>query len=131
MKAIEFTLAGKTYYFAHTGEARYQLKDLCGDESIIDLMQPDTREALDYLCKAAAILIEQGELARRYMGYDKGAFLAPDALKAMLTPKDIQSLKVDLARAIIISYGREVESEEKEREVDLVLQELEKKTIKM
>jgi hypothetical protein len=128
MKAIEITLAGQKYYLAFTGEARYALNELCGDQSILELTRPDTRESLDYLCKAVSILIEQGELARRYMGYDKGSFLAPEAIKAMLTPKDIHFLKIDLAKAIILGYGREIESDEKE--VDLILQELEKKTIK-
>jgi hypothetical protein len=128
MKAIEITLAGQKYYLAFTGEARYALNDLCGDQTILELSRPDTREALDYLCKAVSILIEQGELARRYMGYDKGAFLDSETIKAIVTPSDIQTLKVDLAKAIVLGYGREVESDEKE--VDLVLQELEKKTTK-
>ncbi len=128
MKAIEITLAGQKYYLAFTGEARYALNELCGDQSILELTQPDTREALDYLSKAVSLLVEQGELARRYMGYDKGAFLDPETIKAIVTPKDIQSLKIDIAKAIILGYGREIEPDEKE--VDLVLQELEKKTTK-
>ena len=126
MKAIEIELAGQKFYLAFTGAAKYLLKDLSGDKFLFDLILPDTLEALDYLCKAAAILIEQGELARRNMGYDKGKILAPEAIKTMLAPTDIEALKLDVANAILLGYGREIDNEEKE--IDLILQELEKKT---
>lgn len=126
MKTIKINLAGRDYYLALTGSAKFDLDDLSGGESIIQLILPNTREALDLLCKATAILMEQGELARRYAGYDKSTYLPADAIKALLTPNDIALLKVDFAKAVLLGYGREIESPEKE--VDLVLQELEKKT---
>ena len=125
MKSIKINLAGRDYYLALTAEARFTLNDLCGEKSILELTQPDTRESADYLCKAVAVLTEQGELARRYMGYDKSNYLPAETINAILTPKDMLDLKADLAHAIMLGYGREIEAGEKE--VDLVLQELEKK----
>lgn len=126
MKTIKIDLAGKDYYLAFTGAAKYKLEDLCGEQSILELTQPDTRESFGYLCKAVAILTEQGELARRFMGYDKSTYLSAEAIEAILLPKDILIVKTGLAHAILLGYGREIEDEKKE--VDLVLQELEKKT---
>lgn len=128
MKAIKINLAGKDYYLLLNGAARYNLADLCGDKSITELIQPDTKESFDYLCKAIEILAEQGELARRYAGYDKSTCPTYDELHIIITPYEQLTLRLDVTNAVFLGYGREIKDDEKE--VDLVLQELEKKTAK-
>lgn len=128
MKAIKMQLAGKEYYLALTGTAKFAIDDLQGGDSIINLIQPNTKSALDILCNVAAILMEQGELARRFAGYDKSTYLSADAIKALLSPSEVVSLKLDVARALLLGYNREIEAEGNEKAVDIVLQELEKKT---
>ncbi len=127
MKAVKINFAGKDFYMAMTAEAMFDLRDLSGDKTILKLIQPATKEARTYLFKAVSILTEAAELARRYMGYDKCLHhLTEKAIEAMATPDDILNMKVAVAEAIALGYNREINDPEKE--VDLVLQELEKKT---
>jgi hypothetical protein len=109
-----------------TAEAMLDINDLSGEESLLKLIQPDTRESKKILCQAVAILMEQAELARRHMGYDKGSFLSAEAIGAMASPVDIPMLKIAVADVILQGYGKSTKTPE--REVDLVLQELQKKT---
>ena len=81
-----------------------------------------SREGLSALCAAAAILAEQGELARRQMGYTPQPILEEDGVSASLAPADLARLKLAVTSAITLGYGREVEPEG--NEVDLGLAEL-------
>lgn len=127
MKAIKMNFAGKDFYMAMSAGAMFDLRDLSGEKTILELIQPTSKEARTYLFKAVSILTEAAELARRFMGYDKCLYhLTEDAIEAMATPDDILKLKVAVAEAIALGYNREINDPEKE--IDLVLQELEKKT---
>jgi len=128
MKAEQITLNGKNYYLVFNGVAKFAIDELCGEQLIWDLILPGTSEAHSYLCKAVSILAEQGELVRRYYGYDHGEMLAAEEALLFIKPDDISSLKLALNKAIARGYGREIEDDEKE--VDLVLQEIQKKTVK-
>jgi hypothetical protein len=126
MKAEKITVGGRDYYLAFNGSAKFSLDELCGEKSIVELTQPNTKEAQDFLFRAVSILAEQGELVRRRYGYDKGEMLQAEDLPLLLTPVEILELKTALYHAVARGYGREVQDDAKE--VDLVLQELEKKT---
>lgn len=126
MKAEQIALDGKDYFLIFNGSAKFAIDELCGDESIVTLTQPNTREAIEYLYKAVSILAEQGELVRRHFGYDRGDMLTVESIQLLTTPTDNPELKLAVYQAITRGYGREIEDDEKE--VDLVLQELEKKT---
>ena len=80
------------------------------------------RDGFAAACKAAAILAEQGELARRQMGYTPQPILEEDGVSAALAPADLARLKLAVTSAITLGYGREVEPENDE--VDLGLAEL-------
>ena len=71
MKAVKITLAGRERYLAYTVEAMFQIQEQFGGPSeLIEATQNDGREGCMTACRAAAILAEQGELARRNLGYD-------------------------------------------------------------
>ena len=80
------------------------------------------RDGFAAACKAAAILAEQGELARRQTGYTPQPILEEDGVSASLAPADLARLKLAVTSAITLGYGREVEPENDE--VDLGLAEL-------
>lgn len=76
MKAVKITLAGRTQYLAYTGEAMFQLQEKFGTAAeLLGAIGKNTRDGLSVACEAAAILAEQGELARRHLGYDKGPII--------------------------------------------------------
>ena len=126
MKAKKITVGGKEYYLVFNAAAKFALDELCGDQSIVEITQPNTKEAHEFLFKAVAILAEQGELVRRRLGYDKVEMLKEDDLPLLLTPIEIMGLKTALYQAVAIGYGREIKDDR--QEVDLVLLELQKKT---
>ena len=79
MKAVKITLAGRTQYLAYTGEAMFQLQEKFGTAAeLLGAIGKNTRDGLSVACEAAAILAEQGELARRHLGYDKGPITERD-----------------------------------------------------
>ena len=123
MKAVKLPLAGRERYLCFTVEAMFQLQDLYGDSNnLMELIQANTREGFAAACKAAEVLAEQGELARRSLGYDPEPMVSAEAIAATTSPSDIVTLKLLIPRVISLGYGREVEPEN--NEVDLGLAEL-------
>lgn len=123
MKTVKINLAGRTRYLAFTGEAMFQIRDKFGGTSqLLDNMKADTREGFSIACEAAAILAEQGELARRHLGYDPEPMIDAETISTTAAPSEIVALKLAIPAAISLGYGREVEPENDE--VDLGLAEL-------
>ena len=126
MKTVKFTTGGQERYLAFTGEAMFQIQEQFGGvRELMEKIGPDTRESFQTVCEAAAILLEQTELARRSLGYDKSDIVSADTLKATTTPGELLILKTALTAAIELGFGRDVEPENDE--IDLGLAELNQK----
>lgn len=122
MKAIKITIAGRERYLAFTGEAMFKIgEEFGGTSELLRKTEANDREGLNATARAAEILAESGELARRYMGYDPDPMLEAGAIVATITPAEIVALKLAVASAITLGYGREVADENEV--VDLGLQE--------
>ena len=127
MKAVEIKLNERGYYLAFNGEAMFKIQeDFGGSENLIDILKQNTRESFVTLCEVVAFLAEQGELVRRYMGYDPNETLKSETIKNSVQPSDIFGLKLAVARAIALGYGREIDPSSKD-EIDLGLNELKQK----
>lgn len=125
MKSVKITLAGQEYYLLFNGAAMFEFEDsFGGSNAYFDKSAGSGRESFDATCKAVSILAQQGELARRALGYDKGPMLSEETVRACTTPLESVALRRAAGNAIIAGYGREVESDE---DVDLGLVELEQK----
>ena len=123
MKAVKIDLAGRTRYLAFTVEAMFQIQDAFGGSSeLLEAMKESSREGFYATCKAAAIMAEQGELARRSLGYDPEPMTNAEEITATIAPSEIAALKLAIPSAISLGYGREIEPDE--NEVDLGLAEL-------
>lgn len=123
MKAIKITLAGRERHLAFTGEAMFKIgEEFGGTTELLKKTEANNRDGLAAAIRAAVILAESGELARRYMGYDPEPMLDGDVLAATITPAEIAPLKLAIPAAITLGYGREVTDENDV--VDLGLQEL-------
>ena len=126
MKAKKINLCGQDYYLCMNATAMFELDELRGENDIVDITQANDKASIEILFKAAEILSEQGELTRRKLGYDNGKILTAEDLHTIAQPIDILLLKESVYKAMSLGYGRE--SEDDDKEIDLVLQELEKKT---
>lgn len=123
MRAVKFDLAGRKCHLAFTVEAMFQLDEQFGStQGLVDAIQSGGRDGFSSACRAAAILAEQGELARRSLGYDPEPIAGADEIMASMLPSDMMELKLAIPAAITLGYGREVEPEN--NEIDLVLAEL-------
>lgn len=123
MKALKITLAGREQYLAFTVEAMFQIQDEFGGTSeLVNIMQGGGRDSCSAACRAAAILSEQGELARRALGYDHAPMVDAADISATLSPKEAADLKLAVSAAISLGFGRELTDEDDE--VDLGLAEL-------
>lgn len=116
-------MAGRERYLAFTVEAMFQIEELFGGTSELNgILMRNDRESFAAACKAAAILAEHGELARRHMGYEPSPMPTVEDIAATIDPMGLPTLKSAIISAITLGYGREVEPENDE--VDMGLAEL-------
>ena len=126
MKAVKLTLAGKTHHLTYNGEAMFVVQDeFGGAEELLKALEPNDRESFSALCRAVAILAEQGELTRRDLGYEPQTLIGTEELRRLAMPVDILAMKQAIPQAITLGFGREVVPEDDE--VDLGLAELDQK----
>jgi len=123
MKAVKLALAGRERYLCFTVEAMFQVQEQFGGSGeLLDALKAGGREGFSAACRAAAILAEQGELARRALGYDPEPIVDAGAIASAMSPSEVTALMLAIPAAISLGYGREVEEENDE--VDLGLAEL-------
>ena len=124
MKAVKINLAGRERHLCFTVEAMFQIEERFGGaQELTDTMEANSRIGFEAVCGAAAILAEQGELARRQMGYELEPMMDAAAVSAsIIHPADLAKLRTAVVNAITLGYGREVEPDNDE--VDLGLAEL-------
>lgn len=129
MKAVKIDLAGREQYLMLTVEGMFQIDDAFGGSAgLIDAIRPGTREGFDAACRAAVILAEQGELARRQLGYAPAPIVDVETIRAAIAPSDLARLKLAIPAALSLGYGREVEPETNEIDLGLAELEAQKKT---
>ncbi len=125
MKAIEYKLDGTAYYLVFNGFAMFEFDEqFSGASHLMESVQTVGKNSFELLCKATAILAEQGELARRALGYEKQPIPTLEKIRAVARPLDVIGMRTAVMQAIMAGYGREIESDE---DVDLVLLELSQK----
>lgn len=109
MEPRKIELAGKEYYIAYNGAAMFALHDI---KNIFETIQTD----FDAFCKVVQVMTEQGELVRRYRGYDACGFVDPDELRVMATPLEVLEMKRSILQVIVDSMKREVGDAKKKNE---------------
>lgn len=126
MKTAVFKLDNIQYYLFFNGEAYFRLRDMFGTENVFTVCLPVTKEGFDNLCLGVSVLAEQGELARRSLNYDAGDIPSREYLQTALTPENMTKAYEAFNTALELGFGREIEDDE-DKEIDLVLQEIQKK----
>lgn len=129
MKAVKFSLAGRDRYLAFSVDAMFLLEELFGGtQELIDAVSANSREGFRAACQAAAVLAEQGELARRHMGYDAAPIPSADEIAATTDPSGIAPLKMAITAAVSLGFGREIDPENDEVDIGLAELNEQKKT---
>lgn len=126
MRTVDFELNNQTWHLCMNGAALFDLYERFGDGDLLSHITGGGKEAYENTCTFLEKLAEQGELVRRYQGYDTGPLPTRHMFRTMLSPKDFIRAKDAVAEAIVIAFG--MEEKRGNGEVDLGLQEFEKKT---
>lgn len=124
MKEITINIAGTDFYLFYNGAAMYELRDKFGTENVFEVIKHNNYESFSALCDVLAVMIEQGELFRRWHGYDKGRIVTSATLRVLLRPVDIPEVHQAVMAAIMEGMRNETPEDE---DIDLGLQELEAK----
>lgn len=125
MKGYKYTFDGSDYTLCYTGDAMFDINKIIGDEDTTESLIPETKEGFYRLCKAAAIMSEQGELARRYLGYEPSEMMDEEQIRLLLPPTERVKLYNAVMAAIVLGCDREIK--EKNKEVNLTRQKMLKK----
>lgn len=94
-------------------------------ENLVEEIGKPGKEGFDALCWMAAELSRQYELYRRYQGETPGEYLTEQAVRTEIMPRDLLRVRSEVIDAIFAGLYRE---EDQEKEIDLGLAELQKKT---
>lgn len=128
MKLCKITIAGQPYRLCLNGAALFDCYDKFGTDGFLtDHIKGNSRKAFNATCWMFAKLAEQGELVRRYQGYDRQPIRTVEQFQAMFRPVDVLTARQAIEAAVQLGFARE-EPDEEDAEIDLGLQELEKKT---
>lgn len=125
MKTAEFTLNGQTYFLCLNGAALFDIYEKYGSKGFVtDHIKGNGKKSFEATCWILAKLAEQGELVRRYLGFDRGPVPSETMLRALLSPRDVPEAKAAITEAVRLGFERE---EQQGGAVDLGLLEIEKK----
>lgn len=124
--AVSRVICGRERWLCYTADAYFEIQELCGGR-ITDAIGGADRSSYDTAVRCLVVLAREGELCRRYMGYEAEDMLTEDEARRYLLPNDMVDVKKAVFEAISAGLGTEA-APEKEGPVDVGLAEYEKKT---
>lgn len=125
-KCVKYKFCSRELWLMYNGAAMFDIYDLYPNlEEMFGAVMVNTRESTDKLLDVFLILAENGEAARKYIGYDTDKLPEKAELYALSAADDIARMREAVADAISAGLGREIANENEE--IDLGLQELEAK----
>lgn len=125
-KGVTIKIGNTEHWMVYNAEAYFNINVTMGEEIYNQIIESG-QKGWDATVKAAAILLEQGELCRRNTGYDPKPFVTEEQLRSYTEIEDIVGIKNKVLDAMLKGSNREV-PDESPGEIDVGLQELEKKT---
>ena len=125
-KCVKYQFCSREPWLMYNGAAMFDIYDKYPTlEELFKAVFVNTREATDRLLDVFLILAENGETARKYIGYDTDKLPEKGELYALSAADDLARMREAVVNAINAGLGREVTHEDEE--IDLVLEELEAK----
>lgn len=124
IRIVMIELSGTKVPLFYNNRAMFRLQKQLGDEWL-KATDGMTEEAFRATLEVLSVLNEEGETARRRMGYDPLPMVDAAQMELDLSPADWLAAKNGISAAVMSGVEREVEPAE---DVDLVLLEYQKKT---
>jgi len=126
VRDVKMQFDGKEYSLLYCGRAMLVAQDTFTDMSVLDIVGDRTVAGWDNLCKLAGILAEHGEEVRRRRKYTPQDMLDAEYLQIAALPHELVMVRDAVFNAVML--GLEREEKENNGEIDLGLQELQKKS---
>ena len=127
MTPLPFTWRGQELHLLLNGAALFDIFDRFGaNAEIPELIAGSSRKSLENTCWILAKLAEQGELARRFLGFERETPPMEQELLTLMTPMEIPLARLAITRAVRLGFY--MRHQDPEEYVDLGLRELQKKT---
>lgn len=124
-RCVDYEFLSRTYRLMYNGAAMFALKEKHPDmEGLFDAVLAQTPSGVDALYDTWLVLAENGEAAKRWLGYEPNEIPRKDELAALTTVEDLSRMREAVVAAIAAGLGREFETTAKV--VDLGLEELER-----
>lgn len=122
-RMVTAVIAGAERYLNYSIEIMFDMMDKFGTlQTALDAIQKDGKEAFEVVRWFAIRMANDGELCRREAGYDPLPMVQESDISLRMSPYDFETLRAAVVDAIGAGYRREIEDEDKER--DLGLEEL-------
>ena len=134
MKHIDFDFSNRTYALSFTAEALFSVYEKYGVvDSILEgtgAFEP-TEEGWVSCCWLLALMASQGELQRRHMGETPRPMLTLEDIRTGTMAGDVPRIRQAVRDCLEQGFRHEpTDAEQKEQEVNLVLQQREEQTKK-
>lgn len=127
MLTTPFEFGDKTFHLCLNGAALYDIYEKYGSEdTILSHVEGHDKPSFEATCWILYKLAEQGEIVRRYQGFDRGPMPTEHFFRTNLAPLDIIGAKAAIDQAVRQGFRRE--ERDKDERVDKGLIEWEKKT---
>lgn len=127
MKTVEFPLNGRVHHLFLSGAALFDAYDKFGDKgNLLDAMAGTSKDSFDNTVWFLAKLSQQGEALRRFEGEEPQPMLTAEEAIRTMRPPDVIRARAAIREAYHLGFAREETSEE--QEIDLYLEEFQKKT---
>lgn len=120
-------LGDREFWLVYTADAYFDIQSAYGSD-LIEKLRPGTRDAYEVALGCLLILAREGELCRRYMGYDHEPMMTEEDIRRCILPDSIVRLKTLVNDAILAGLHIENSEGPDNEPVDIGLLEYEKKT---
>lgn len=124
MTPVIVTVRRQPCELVYTVGAAIKIQDAFGSsqEMLSDIGGAGGVQGAAAVCRAAAILAEQGEFVRRYMGHEPRPILSASDIASRASKQELETLRIAIPATVSTGLLRELEDETEE--IDLGLQEL-------
>ena len=120
MKGVKATIGGNEYVLIFNGQAMFEIEDIFKSATeMVNAISKPGGDGFEALCKASSVLAEQGELVRRYYGYEAMEIPSEEWIRMSLQPIEVPKLKTSILNSVVLGFKKEV-SEKDDVDLDLI-----------
>lgn len=124
-RCIKYKFCSRDLWLIYNGAAMFALRERYDNIKLLfEAVMADTPEGTDELYDTFTVLAENGNAARKFIGYDIEPLPTKEELAALSTVDDISRMRNAVAACVVAGLGQEVKTEDDVEEVDLGLEEL-------